>query len=52
MLVPRLCGFRPFQRIRPALPIEIFMWSGFETAPIVARQELGTRRISPLGNVI
>ena len=37
--VPRLCGFRPFHRIRPALPIEMFIWSGFDTAPTVAKQD-------------
>src|SRR5829696_663594 len=51
MLVPRLCGLRPFHRIRPALPIEMFMWSGFDTDPIVARHLLDTRRTSPLGIV-
>src|SRR3984957_17373538 len=25
MVMPRLCGMRPFQRTRPALPIEMFM---------------------------
>src|SRR5213080_2014526 len=29
---PRLCGMRPIQRLRPALPMEIFMWSGLDTA--------------------
>src|SRR5262249_59366388 len=32
MATPRLCGRLPNQRLRPALPVEIFMWSGFETA--------------------
>ena len=27
------------------------MWSEFEIAPMLARQTIGTRRISPLGNV-
>ena len=35
MATPRLCGRRPSQRLRPALPIEMFMWSGFDTAPTV-----------------
>src|SRR5271155_3185398 len=34
---PRLCGFLPSQRLRPALPSEAFMWSGLETAPIDAK---------------
>src|SRR4030095_14782240 len=29
---PRLCGMRPIQRLRPALPIETFMLSGFDHA--------------------
>src|SRR6202049_4145859 len=41
---PRLCGMRPIQRWRPAFPIEIFMLSGFETAPMVAMQRPCTRR--------
>src|SRR5262249_27499429 len=48
---PRWCGFLPFQRFRPALPSEIFMWSGFEIDPTVARQLAGTRRTSPEGIV-
>src|SRR6476659_10379995 len=44
---PRLCGRRPIQRLRPALPIEVFMLSGFETAPIVPMQRPLTRRCSP-----
>src|SRR5271154_6084712 len=31
MVTPRLCGRRPSQRERPALPSEMFAWSGFET---------------------
>ena len=27
----------PSQRLRPALPIDVFMWSGFDTAPTVAK---------------
>src|SRR5512146_1177198 len=38
METPRLCGLRPSQRLRPALPIEMFMWSGFDTAPMVPVQ--------------
>src|SRR5215471_12658561 len=44
---PRPCGMRPIQRLRPALPIETFMWSGLETAPIVAMQRPCTMRCSP-----
>src|SRR5206468_971320 len=36
--VPRLCGLRPIQRLRPAFPRLIFMWSAFPRVPIVARQ--------------
>src|SRR5215472_1062717 len=50
--VPRLCGFRPFQRDRPALPRLMFMWSGFEVVPRVARHLALTRRTSPDGMVI
>src|SRR5690606_7974669 len=44
---PRLCGRRPSQRERPALPIEMFMWSGFDTAPTVAKHWPWTKRCSP-----
>src|SRR3954451_15709201 len=37
MATPRVCGRFPSQRLRPALPIEMFIWSGFETAPTVAK---------------
>src|SRR5215475_4245613 len=43
---PRLCGMRPIQRLRPALPMEMFMLSGLDTAPIVAMQRPWTRRCS------
>src|SRR5262245_13149357 len=43
---PRLCGLRPIQRLRPALPIETFILSGFDTAPMVAMQRPCTRRCS------
>src|SRR4051812_39451051 len=49
--VPRLCGLRPFQRIRPALPMLMFMCSALDTLPIVARHLADTRRTSPLGIV-
>src|SRR5262249_35014344 len=52
MLVPRLCGLRPTQRLRPALPRLWFMWSALPIDPIVARQSDDTRRISPDGSVI
>ena len=38
MVTPRLTGLRPSQRLRPALPIEVLAWSGFDTAPTVAMQ--------------
>src|ERR1700755_370372 len=47
IVTPRLCGRRPSQRWRPALPIEVFMWSGLDTAPTVAKQPPWTRRCSP-----
>ena len=34
------------QRLRPALPITSFMWSGFDTAPTVAMQVSGILRTS------
>src|SRR5262245_58896660 len=46
MVTPRLCGMRPIQRLRPALPIEMYMLSGFDTAPLVAMQRPLTRRCS------
>src|SRR3954447_26157299 len=49
--VPRLCGLRPFQRLRPALPRLMFMWSELPIAPIVARHSMLTRRTSPDGSV-
>src|SRR5438445_7431832 len=50
--VPRLCGRRPFQRTRPALPRLMFMWSALPRTPIVARQLELTRRTSPDGYVL
>src|SRR3954447_14963521 len=47
METPRLCGRLPSQRLRPALPIEVFMWSGFDTAPTLAKHCPWTRRCSP-----
>src|SRR5271155_6175416 len=49
--VPRLCGLRPIQRLRPALPRLMFMWSELPIVPMVARQSALTRRISPDGSV-
>src|SRR4249919_769024 len=46
IVTPRLCGMRPFQRWRPALPIEMFILSGFDTAPMVAMQRPCTKRCS------
>src|SRR5918911_1424894 len=48
---PRLCGLRPSQRFRPALPRLLFMCSALEIAPTVARQSALTRRTSPEGKV-
>src|SRR3954452_16224887 len=50
--VPRLCGLRPSQRLRPALPRLMFMWSALPMEPIVARHSELTRRTSPDGRVI
>src|SRR3989442_16018350 len=50
--VPRLCGLRPIQRLRPALPRLMFMWSALPRAPIVARHRALMRRTSPDGRVI
>src|SRR4051812_32969719 len=50
--VPRLCGLRPRCRLRPALPRLMFMWSGFDIVPTVARHFEWTRRTSPDGIVI
>src|SRR6476646_295524 len=47
MATPRTTGFLPFHRMRPALPIETFELSGFDTAPTVAMQPAGTMRVSP-----
>src|SRR2546421_4502212 len=50
--VPRLCGRRPFQRTRPALPRLMFMCSALLMLPMVARHSELTRRTSPEGRVI
>src|SRR5947209_18371840 len=50
--VPRLCGLRPIQRLRPALPKLRFMWSALPMVPIVPRHSELTRRTSPDGSVI
>src|SRR5438067_2730115 len=42
--VPRLCGLRPIQRLRPALPRLIFMWSALPMTPMVARHSELMRR--------
>src|SRR5438876_11265576 len=49
--VPRLCGLRPIQRFRPALPMLIFIWSELPIEPMVARHSALTRRTSPDGKV-
>src|SRR3989442_8621164 len=49
--VPRLCGLRPIQRLRPALPRLMFMWSALPMLPMVARHSDDTRRTSPEGRV-
>src|SRR6202142_1249808 len=52
MEVPRLCGLRPIQRLRPALPRLTFICSALPMEPIVAQQSALTRRTSPEGKVI
>src|SRR5918997_1241125 len=47
---PRTDGRLFFQRLRPALPIEISSASALPTSPTVARQVRGTIRISPDGS--
>src|SRR6202043_456581 len=49
--VPRLCGLRPIQRLRPALPRLTFMCSALPMLPMVARHSELTRRTSPEGSV-
>ena len=46
---PLTRGRRPFQRLRPALPIVTFWCSELPTTPMVARHRDLTIRISPLG---
>src|SRR5947199_9771235 len=43
--VPRLCGLRPIQRLRRALPKLIFMWSPMPSRPVSARQLALTRSV-------
>src|ERR671931_2943947 len=50
--VPRLCGFLPRWRLRPALPRLMVMCSALPIAPMVARHSLDTRLTSPEGRVI
>src|ERR1035438_10798918 len=47
---PRLEGLIPFQRLRPALPIETFSWSVLPTWPMVAMHSTSTLRVSPEGS--
>ena len=47
MAIERTVGRVPRQRVRPALPVDSFMWSGLETAPTVAMHSARTRRVSP-----
>src|ERR1700759_2950475 len=44
---PRLCGRKPSQRERPALPMDWFELSGFDTAPTVAMHSARRMRTSP-----
>src|SRR6185295_19865360 len=47
---PRLCGFLPSQRLRPALPSETFLCSMLPTWPTVATHSTCTWRTSPEGS--
>src|SRR5215467_2452926 len=47
MAIERTVGRVPRQRVRPALPVTSFMWSGLETAPTVAMHSWRTRRVAP-----
>src|SRR5579884_2697462 len=47
---PRLCGVRPIQRLRPALPKVTFSCSTLPTWPTVAEHSAATRRTSPEGS--
>src|SRR4029453_11974098 len=51
LTTPRLCGRRPSQRERPALPRDTFLWSRFPTWPTVARHSTWTLRTSPDGSL-
>src|SRR5689334_17583606 len=44
---PRLCGRRPSQRLRPALPRDTFSCSTLPTCPTVPMHSTWTRRTSP-----
>src|SRR5262249_61373264 len=46
METPRVWGRWPSQRVRPALPVLVFLWAGFENAPTPAKQPAGPRRCS------
>src|SRR6185503_4918379 len=47
MAIERTVGRVPLQRVRPALPVDSFIWSGLDTAPTVAKHSARTRRVSP-----
>src|SRR5712664_4105572 len=51
MATPRLWGRLPSQRVRPALPMETFLWSRFPTWPTVATHSRWTLRTSPEGSL-
>src|SRR2546430_16827967 len=48
--VPRVCGLRPIQRLRPALPRLMFMWAALPMTPVVGRQSGPARGTSPDGS--
>src|SRR5437764_14808464 len=48
---PRLTGFFPSQRLRPALPLATFSWSTLPIWPMVAMQSIKTLRVSPDGSL-
>src|SRR5215218_8469139 len=51
METPRLCGFLPSQRLRPALPYDTFLWSMLPSCPMVAEHSMCTLRTSPEGSL-
>src|SRR3984957_4979278 len=51
IVTPRLVGRMPIQRLRPALPIEMFSGSVLPPWPMVAMHSTSTLRVSPEGSL-